>query len=323
MTARELYQAILHHEDTAFVPLDGPIDLVFSPFERYKGSVSKGAVGTDAFGVSWTYTEDRLCVPTPNIHRLGSMTEWKAEKVVPSAEFLDSFDWQAYFDPLTANWDREKRLSKVVLSAGFFERMHHLMGFENALIALLTDPKAVHDFLDALLVYKMAVIRRICEYSSPDILVFNDDYGNANNLFFSKPLWDEFFKPRLKTVIDYTHAHGMLFEMHSCGYITPLIGDMVDMGIDVLQPLQAMNDLSAVKKDFGHRIVLYGGVTAAELTGNNQKTREAIRRAFEILVPGGGYLPMVSECLTNMDEVAEIMAEEMACLGKTIILGYK
>ena len=92
-----------------------------------------------------------------------------------------------------------------------------LMGFENALCALLTEPEEVSAFLDALMEYKLKLIDKLAQYYKPDVLTFHDDYGTQLNLFFSPEIFRELFKPQLKKAVDRCHEHGMFFELHSCG----------------------------------------------------------------------------------------------------------
>ena len=315
LNSRENFMRIFQHQMPEFVPADGPYDMIFSPAEHYRDSHEAGAVGLDWFGVSWTYTEPFLAVPTPGVYRLESIEDWEAENVIPDAAKIESFDWEKYCKGFTDRWNREERISVAMISSGFFERMHHLLGFEEALVSFYTAPEEIHDFLDALLEFKKHTIRKIYEYAHPDIILFMDDYGNAKNLFFSKEMWDEFFAPRLKKIIDYVHELGMIFEMHSCGYIQPLIADMVEMGIDILQPLQAMNDMQYVKKNFGDRIVLHGGITASEMMEDPLMAREKVRECVRCMAPGGNFIPLLSECFEKREFVSGLFREELKEIG--------
>lgn len=314
MTSREAFFALFRGEAPEFVPADGPYDMIYSPAEHYRGSHEAGAQGKDWFGVSWTYTAPFLATPTPGVYRLEEIGDWESEQVVPSAQFIDSFDWKAYCSGFTSHWDRDERLSVCMVSSGFFERMHHLLGFEEALVSFYTDPDAVHRFLDALLEFKKHTIHKIWEHAKPDVILFMDDYGSAQNLFFSKEMWDEFFRPRLTEIVRYVHELGMFFEMHSCGYITPLAEDMMAMGIDALQPLQAVNDLKFIKDRLGGKVLLHGGITASDMT-TMEVSREKIRACIELMSSGGGYVPQCSECLGKEDAIRRLFVEEFAKIG--------
>ena len=310
MTSRENYLRIYHHEKPSFVPADGPFDVVFAPGELGAEGMPVGSVGNDWFGQSWTVTEAvgmETGTPTPGVHVLHDITEWKEKKVIPDKEFLDAFDWKEYCDGFTKNWDREERISYFYCPAGFFERLHHLMPFEEALCSFYDEPELVEAFLDALLEYKKYTIQKIVEYARPDVIIFFDDYGTSNGLFISEEMWLAFIAPRLKKMIDFCHELGLIFEMHSCGYIQPLIKHMVEMGIDSLQPLQALNDVRKIKEQFGDKIVIHGGITASELVGkgiSHEALVRGVQECVDVCAPGGNFIVMLSECEARREEVS-------------------
>lgn len=321
MTSRENYLKLYRHEIPSYVPADGPVDIIVPPGEHGADGEPEGSTGDDWFGVNWTVTKAvgfDAGTPTPGIHRLHDITEWKSEHVIPTKEFMDTFDWQGFCEIFTANWNREEHISTFLFPAGFFERLHHLMPFEEALCAFYDEPELLHEFFDALLEYKKYVIGKIKEYANPDVIIFFDDYGTAKNMFLSEEMWLEFIAPRLKKVIDYCHELGLIFEMHSCGYITPLVKHMVEMGIDSIQPLQAMNDVSMIKKQFGDKIVIHGGITASDLVGKGVSHEElvsGVQKCVEICAPGGNFIVMLSECDDRKGEVSEAFRKALAEAG--------
>lgn len=321
MTSRENYLRIYHHEMPEYVPADGPFDMIPSPGEHGAERMPVGSVGKDWFGASWTVTEAVGFVtgtPTPGVHAIQDITEWKEKGVIPSKEFLDAFDWKGYCDSFTKNWDRKERISYYFCPAGFFERIHHLMPFEEALCAFYDEPEMLEEFLDALLEYKMYCIQKIKQYADPDVIIFFDDYGTSNNMFISEEMWLEFIAPRLKQIIDYCHELGFIFEMHSCGYITPLVKHMVEMGIDSLQPLQAINDVRMIKEQFGDKIVIHGGITASELVGKavtHEELVKGVQECVDICAPGGNFIVMLSECEYRAQEVSDAFRDALNRAG--------
>jgi len=321
MTSRENYLKIYHHEIPDYVPADGPFDFIPAPGEHGADGMPAGSTGDDWFGVNWTVTKAvgmDAGTPTPGMHVLNDITEWKEKNVIPSKEFLDAFDWEGYCHRFTQNWDREERISYFWLPAGFFERIHHLMPFEEAIYAFYDEPELTGEFLDALLEFKLYMIKKIKEYANPDVLIFFDDYGAANGMFFTEDIWLEFIAPRLKKVIDYAHELGFIFEMHSCGFITPLVKHLVEMNIDALQPLQALNDVRYVKETFGHRIVIHGGITASDLVGlgvPHETVMQKAKECVDICAPGGNFIVMLSECGERAPEVSEAFKEALNAAG--------
>jgi uroporphyrinogen decarboxylase len=104
-----------------------------------------------------------------------------------------------------------------------------------------------------------------------------------------------FIKPRLKKLVDMTHSHGVKFLFHSCGAIRPLIEDLIEIGVDILDPLQAAAtgmEPQILKDAYGDRLCLHGGICTQYLLprGTPDEVRDEVRRRLQILGDGGGYI---------------------------------
>lgn len=313
MTARENMLRAYRHEKPEWVP-NGFTDFdIWDSFgERYFG---KGS-GDDWFGVNWTYTPElNSQTETPGQEEVEDLEDWQEKITFPD---LDSYDWKAIAAEATANWDRENRVSLCMLLNGPFERMMSLMGFENAVCAFLETPDEVHEFFAAVTEHKCRYLKILKEYFDFDIIAFHDDWGNNQNMFFSMDMWREFIKPCIKKVVDCTHELGMIFEMHSCGYIKPTVEELAELGVDSIQPLQYCNDVPELKEKFGKQILLSGGFNTQEILEHPGTTEEEIRaevrRTLDDLAPGGGYCALVP--IINA-KVREIVTDEVAKYGKT------
>ncbi len=218
---------------------------------------------------------------------------------------------------LAAHWDRENRVSLCMLLNGPFERTMSLMGFENALCAFYETPDELHELLEAITEHKCRYISILKKYFQFDVIAFHDDWGNNQNMFFSMDMWREFIKPCIQKVIDQTHKEGMIFEMHSCGYIKPTIPELVEMGIDSIQPLQYCNEVDEIKERFGDKILLSGGFNTQEIIerpgASEEEIRAEVRRTLDHLAAGGGYcalMPIID------DRAREIVIHEIDTYGK-------
>ena len=215
--------------------------------------------GLDWFGCAWEYV-DVAGAPAPDLRKgpmLDDICDW--EEVVKFPD-LDAFDWEnsIKLDKIE-NWDRENNLVRVVVHLGLWERLHVLMGFEEALCALIEEPEACAAFFDAMVDYKIKLIGKINEYYNIDFLTFHDDYGTQTGPFFDPETWRELIKPRLKKIVDYTHDLGIIFELHSCGKYDAIIPDLAEIGIDSLQCMD-INDLTAALAITGDKMVYHPSV---------------------------------------------------------------
>ncbi len=172
-----------------------------------------------------------------------------------------------------------------------FESMHPVCGHEHMLMGMATDPGWVKDMAEVysdLTVSLMEIL--FAEEGKPDGIWFYEDMGFKQRPFMSPDMYREIIQPAHKKTIDYAHSIGLPVIMHSCGFIEPLLPGMVEAGIDCLQVIEvkAGMDLLRIKRDFGDRLVLFGGMDARNLVAND---REAIREELEekILPAREGY----------------------------------
>lgn len=267
-------------------------------------------IGTDWFGCSWTQPAGGFlngATITPGAHRLDDIANFR--EVIPTAEQVRSFDWAGYAQKILKDFDREQQVLQCRSLIGFFERLHCLVGFEDALCSFYEDPDAVNEFFAAMLEYKKVVVDCVAEYIKPDILIFDDDYGTSRATFIDPEMWREFFPQYWKPLIEYTHSKGIKFELHSCGYITPLVGDFVELGMDVLQPIQTNNELTTLKEQYGDKIVFRLAIFDKMMSALNQtedEVRADLRSYYEILAPGGNFIP---DLVPVSDRYYEIQAE--------------
>ena len=292
ITARENMIRAYHHETPEFVP-NGYTDFdIWDSFgERYFGE----GVGNDWFGVEWTSTPElNSQTPTPFKELLEDLEDWQDTIKLPD---LDSYDWEAIAAEATKNWDRENKMSLCMLLEGPFERMTSLMGFENAACAFYETPDEIHELFAAITEHKCKYIRILKKYFNFDIIAFHDDWGDNKNMFFDMDMWREFLKPYIQKVIDVTHEEGMIFEMHSCGYIYPTIPDLIEMGIDSIQPLQYCNPVAEIKEKYGKQILLSGAINSQGVLEqpniSDEDIRAEVRRAIDEMAVEGGYVALV------------------------------
>jgi len=141
-----------------------------------------------------------------------------------------------------------------------------------------------------------------------DIIKIGDDLGTQESLLMSPKMYRDILKPLHADLIAYTkertHAR-VLF--HTDGDVQPLIDDFVEIGIDILNPIQTsagkMSDLAGLKQRFGKRIIFCGGIDTHQVLphGSVEEVRQEVRRVIEIMGPDGGY--MVASVHTVMNDV--------------------
>ena len=289
MNKREQLLGVYQHKNIGYVPCFFT-DFDFSKPTTINERAEQG--GLDWFGVEWEYVP-ALHSPMvkPGTKRLSDITKWREELVFPD---LDAIDWAAAAGEETAKWDRENKISFMMLINGMFERTHALMGFEDAMCAMYDEPEEYQVLVDAITEYKLRVIDIIGTYYKPDVLSFHDDYGTNDSMMMSPELWRKFFEEPLRRVIERTQSYGIFYEHHSCGYIAPIFNELVELGIDAIDPLQISNPVRELKDKYQNRVTFAGGFDTQNVFDKVGVTEEEIRaevvRAYSELAPGGSFV---------------------------------
>lgn len=311
MTKKENVRLAYQHKETAWVPsafLDTELCVPSATNERNNNFTG----GKDWFGVDWTFVpQQNAPMPTVGTRRLSDITAWKDELEFPDLEHID---WAGCAARDTAHWDPVNKMSAVMLPNGPFERLHSLIGFEDACVALLDEPEATYDFFTAFTDWRCRMIEHIAKHYHPDILNIQDDWGHQQSMLMSPAVWREMLKPHIKRMVDCAHDHGMIFQQHSCGYIEPIVGDLVEIGVDALEPLQACNNCRKIKEEYGRVLTLVGGFDNEHILNRSdislEEKRAEVLRVLGYMAPGGSYVAgfvsiRIEDMIPTLDTVHE------------------
>jgi uroporphyrinogen decarboxylase len=173
----------------------------------------------------------------------------------------------------------------------------NLRGQEQALMDLVLHPEIVHYCLDKLFDLAYENTRRIYEQIPGRVMIsyVAEDMGSQDGLLFSPAQIHEFLIPRMKRIIDLVHEAGAFVFHHSDGAIRAIIPDMIEAGIDVLNPIQWRckgMEREPLKRDFGHRVAFHGGVDNQYTLafGTVAEVQQEVADNLRILGQGGGYI---------------------------------
>ncbi len=313
MTERECNLLAFRHQDTPWVPSTTTGQDTCIPTVLEEGARGYG-ITTDWFGVKYLYRKDQPGpMPVEGEPKITDIEDWKNQVTMPE---LDKYDWEGCAARDTAKWDRENKMSNVILVNGCFESLHMFCGFEDALCYIITDPEAASDFMGWIADYKIAVIERIAKYYKPDMIQFHDDYSNNDSLFMPIPAWKQLIQPHLKRVIDAVHGLGMIYQHHSCGKIHDLIPELIDTGIDALNPIQIQNNPLEIKQKYGDRLTVCGGFDNQGVLDHPDSTpeqiRDSINKTLHTMAPGGKWVALCG----FLDQWAERRQIWLDCLDE-------
>jgi uroporphyrinogen decarboxylase len=180
-----------------------------------------------------------------------------------------------------------------------FERAIAMQGMETFMINMVSDPDFARALLEKTAAYCKQLIGRFLEElgENVDIIKIGDDLGTQESLMISPKMYREMLKPVHADYISFikSRTKAKVF-FHSDGDVVPLIDDFIEIGVDILNPIQtsagSMSDLPALKKRFGKNIVFCGGIDSHRVLpfGSVEEVRQEVRRVMDTLGPGGGYM---------------------------------
>jgi uroporphyrinogen decarboxylase len=196
--------------------------------------------------------------------------------------------------------DVEKRALVVgSLCAGVTEMHFRLRGYEDGYMDMALTPDLARALMEKVTQLKLAYWEKVIDAIGPDIDIAAeaDDLGAQHAPLFSPQAYRAIVKPLHKQIIDYIKSRtNARFFLHSCGAIAELMPDLIDIGVDALNPVQVSAEgmeTAHLKKEFGRDLTFWGGTvdpqkTLARGTPEDVKT-ETTRRILD-LKPGGGFV---------------------------------
>jgi len=218
-----------------------------------------------------------------------------------SLDDLASFDWPTpdQFDYALLP-EQCRRWEPYALLYGFadvWERPALVRGWEGMFLDMIERPDWVHFLCRRFTDFYREDYTRAAEVTGGriDLFLLISDLGSQMGPLVSLPMFREFIAPYLKEMIDCIHGLGAKVLYHSCGTMRLFIPDLIDLGVDVLDPIQPTGPLMApesLAEEFGGRICFHGGMDIQHLLphGSPEEVRAEVRRYCEALGRHGGYI---------------------------------
>lgn len=188
-----------------------------------------------------------------------------------------------------------------------------LVGMENMMCYFLSEPEAVRHVLRQIMDFQLGIARHYLQVGV-EMVQLGDDLGTQSRLLLSPRLVHEFLVPEYRRLCDLYRQHGVLINFHSCGHITPLLETFIELGVNILNPLQATaNNLDEVRRITQGRMALQGGVRSSTLVSGSQEAirSEAAERMGQLGRQGGYFccpdqsMPWPEEHYRALEETVE------------------
>lgn len=202
----------------------------------------------------------------------------------------------------------------------------YLRGFETTLMDSAAEEEFFAELLDRLTDLCLALIKA-CEDIPADALMMGDDWGDQRGILVGPERWRRLYKPRYARIFEAIHAQGKVAIMHCCGSAADIMGDIVEIGLDVLesvQPEAAGMHPYTLKQKWGDKLTFWGGLGSQSTIpfGTPTELRQEIRRLRSEMSQGGGYIlapakPLRTE--TPTENAVAIVEEFLAGSSSTSV----
>lgn len=233
---------------------------------------------------------------------------------------LENYRWpRAECIDVSMTREQAQRYRKYAVVSGpwtpLFCQLFFLRGMEQTLEDMLVRPDMVHYMLDRITTFYFEAAVRILDQARGlvDIFFTGDDFASQKGLIISRDMFRAFFKGRFGRLFSLAKDYGCRIMMHSCGSIVDILPDFIEIGADIIDPVQVRAsgmDIESLKAAFGHRIIFHGGIDQQHTLPfeSADNVRCEVRRTINVLGSRGGYLLCSSHDLLDNIPTENILA---------------
>ena len=198
---------------------------------------------------------------------------------------------------------------------GIFETAWQLTGMTNFLTDLITSPKIPEYIMDLITDIHVENIREVSSVLNDrlDMIYFYDDVASQKNLLMSRDMWMKYIRPRQQRIIDEAKEFDIPVMYHSDGAISEIIPDLIDMGVDLLNPIQCNlpgMDPKELKSKYGNKISFHGGIDIQDTLphGTPNEVQKEVLERISVLGENGGYIMSSSHHIQPDSPIQNVLA---------------
>ncbi len=303
MTRRELVKAAIAHQDTPRAPY--LIDLCGEAWTKIEptagGRTCEAFLDNDVQDVG---------IPWWSWHELGA--DWRGPDTPTSRQRVRAWgNYDTLADSIKALRDTNDKYFLVRIYGSHFEKAQAARGFENLMADIAADYPFAKRLHQQIIDRNMAMLEYVLATPEIDGVLLGSDWGSQRGLLMSPEVWDDLIRPGEQAEYDLVHAYGKDVWVHSCGDVQVLIPRLIEMGLDVLNPVQPeCMDLTTLKNAFGARLTFWGGISTQQTLpfGTPDEVRREARRVRDLMSAGGGYIFSPAQGIQDDVPVANVQA---------------
>ncbi|MFA5863202.1 MAG: uroporphyrinogen decarboxylase family protein [Phycisphaerae bacterium] len=286
MIRRELVKAAIQHDKTECPPYF--MEVCPEAWDKIK--IVVGEMTQEEF-----IDNDVMDVPIPwwNWQDLGP--EWSAldppASSRPKVTGLGSYQELIDFIKVSKNKCDKYLLARIYGS--HFEKAYFSRGIENFLADMAGEPKFAHKLLNLIIEKNIVMLENFLAMPEIDGVLLGSDWGSQRDLLMSYDTWQNMIRPGEEKEYDLIHSYGKDVWVHSCGNVEKIIPSLIQMGVEVLNPIQpeAM-DIYKLKKLYGDKLTFWGGISTQRTLpyGSPEDVKKEARDVRDVMSQHGGYI---------------------------------
>lgn len=283
-----------------------------------KNRIDQDGNEVDLFGVKWMRGDDGGDV--------GVVAEYPLQHMSIEEYAFPEIDVE-FAESICKKLEAEtSRFTMFSITMGFFERAWSLMGMEDALVNMVTEEEDVQTVFNGILEHHLKLLDVALPHTF-DALYFGDDWGQQNGLIMGPKLWRQYIKPGVAEIFKKARSAGKLVVLHSCGDLREIMGDLIEIGVDVYNTIQPeIYDLKQLKREYGKDLTFYGGISTQQFLpiATKEESKQKALEVLDIMATGGGYILSPTHAVTpdipvdNVLAIIEAGEEYNASIGAAI-----
>lgn len=303
MNRREIVTAAIEHRSAPRVPYF--IDFCPDAWELLR------PLAADRSAEDFIDNDVQDCsVPWWNWHELGP--DWYRPDIPTSpAKVIGCGSYNDFINGLKAIKDKSDKYVLVRIYGSHFEKAYFSRGIENFLADMAGAPGFTRKLLNKIIDKNLVMLENFLAVPEIDGVLLGSDWGSQLDLLMSPQVWDDMIRPGEQREYDLIHSYGKHVWVHSCGNVERLIPRLIEMGLDVLNPVQpeAM-DIRKLKRQYGHKLTFWGAISTQQTLpyGTPDELRQEARAVRALMAKGGGYIFSPAQSIQNDVPVANMLA---------------
>jgi len=303
MTRREYVKAAIEHKNTDRVPY--LIRFCGDAWEAMKEVV--GDVSSAEF-----VDDDVLCLSPPWWTWNNLESDWRGANAPASrAKVIGRGSYSDFEKAIKSARENSDKYILVMIYGSHFEKANAARGIQNFLADMGGEQAFAKNLLNKIIEKNMVMLENILDIPEIDGVLLGSDWGSQRGLLMSPEMWEDMICAGEQREYELVHSYGKDVWLHSCGDVQSIMPRLIEIGVDVLNPVQPeCMDIQMLKENYGDKLTFWGGISTQQTLpyGTPEEVRAEARRIRDMMSENGGYIFSPAQDIQRDVPVENVMA---------------